>query len=72
MGVVVNAVTDFGASLEKAGAGVGQGTQYPLGMVRKVGGMDKFGQNAVLASFYGGSRACPVVSEFRDVAEGIA
>jgi len=71
MGVVVNAVTDFGASLEKAGAGVGQGTQYPLDMVRKVGGMDKFGQNAVLA-FDGGSRACPVVSEFRDVAEGIA
>jgi len=40
-------------------------------MVRKVDGMEKLGQNAMLA-FDGGSKACPVVSEFRDVAAGIA
>lgn len=70
MGVVVNAATDIGVGLGKAGAGVGQGAKCPLRMVGKPNA-DKLGRNASNALDYG-SKTCPALSECRDMAAGIA
>ena len=70
MGVVANAATDIGASLAKAGAGVGEGAACPLRMVAQPNG-NKLGRNASQALDLG-SKTSSVLRECSDMTAGIA
>ena len=71
MGIVVNTANALATGVGNAAVGVGHGVQCPLHMVKRTGGMDKLGGNAAIALNYG-SETAPLVSECKDLAEGIA
>jgi len=70
MGIIVNTVNDLGTAVGNAAVGPAHGVQCPLHMVKRADGMDKLGTNAANALDYG-SETAPLVSECKDLAEGI-
>ena len=70
MGIIVNTVNDLGTAVGNAAVGPAYGVQCPLHMVKRADGMDKLGTNAANALDYG-SETAPLVSECKDLAEGI-
>ena len=69
MGVVVNAVVDVRTGLSQLGGG-GPGVAGEVcGVISQAGLIRKWAGNA---AFSLGSTGCPIVSECRDIGEGIA